>query len=216
LAHAGARDAVHASFEIDELEQGFKKLGFATARLATAATDRRRYLLRPDLGRRLDSASIDYLRQEAPAWGSRDLAILVSDGLSAAAAGLNSVETIAELGRILIAAGWTIYPIFLVPFARVKLQDAVGELLGARLSLSLLGERPGLSAHDGLGAYLTFGPRADRTDADRNCVSNIRAAGLRPIAAARELAQLLLEARRRGLSGVQLKPAGNGFGEIAT
>lgn len=214
LAHAGARDAVHTPFDIEGLEQALRKLGFDTARLATAAADRRTYLLRPDLGRRLDPASTEFLRQQAPAWGRRDLAILVSDGLSASAASLNAIDTIVELARILTGAGWTIYPIFLVPFARVKLQDAVGEQLGARLSLSLLGERPGLSAHDSLGAYLTFEPRADRTDADRNCVSNIRAGGLPPAAAGREVAYLLLESRRQGLSGIQLKPLRGSPGEI--
>jgi ethanolamine ammonia-lyase small subunit len=214
LAHAGARDAVRTPFEVEALEQGLQKRGFDTARLATAAGDRRSYLLRPDLGRMLAPSSTQLLRKVAPLWGKRDLAILVSDGLSATAASLNAGDTVAELARILTGAGWTLYPILLIPFARVKLQDAVGALLGARFSLSLLGERPGLSAHDSLGAYFTFEPRAERTDADRNCVSNIRTGGLPPVAAARELANLLIASRRQGLSGVRLKAAPPNSGEI--
>jgi ethanolamine ammonia-lyase small subunit len=206
LAHAGARDAVHAPFDLAALEGSFHDLGLPTRRLATAAGDRKTYLVRPDFGRALAPESAEALRAAAPAWGRRDLAVLVSDGLAAAAT-RHAAETVAALARILTGSGWTLYPVFLVPFARVKLQDAVGGLLQARHSVILLGERPGLSAHDSLGAYLTFEPRADRTDANRNCVSNIRPEGLPPAAAARRLAGLLLESRRLGLSGISLRAA---------
>lgn len=205
LAHAGARDAVQSRFDLRALEEAFRGEGLATLRLATAAPDRKTYILRPDLGRRLEPASEESLRAAGAAWGRRDLAVLVSDGLAAAAAGNHAVATVAELARILTASGWTLYPILLVPFARVKLQDAVGEILRTRHSVILLGERPGLSAHDSLGAYLTFEPRTERTDADRNCVSNIRRDGLPPATAARKLAHLLLESRRLGLSGTALR-----------
>lgn len=205
IAHAGARDAVHAPFDIDALEGVFKGQSLATERIATRVRDRNTYLVRPDLGRVLDPESADRLRAAATAWGRRDIAVLVSDGLSAKAAGSHAAETVIELARLLAKAGWTLYPVFLVPFARVKLQDSVGEILGARHSIMLLGERPGLSSHDSLGAYLTFGPRSDRTDADRNCVSNIRADGLPPLEAAAQLAQILERSRRLSLSGTRLR-----------
>jgi ethanolamine ammonia-lyase small subunit len=206
-AHARARDAVHQPFDAAGLSGALQALGLEVERLATAAPDRRAYLARPDLGRRLDPASAGRLAEMARSLGRRDLAVLVSDGLSAAAAEGHAAETVAELARILKGAGWTLYPVFVVPLARVKLQDAVGEILGAAHSLILLGERPGLSAQDSLGAYLTFGPRASRTDADRNCVSNIRGDGLAPGAAAEKIARLLVESRRIGLSGTALTDA---------
>jgi ethanolamine ammonia-lyase small subunit len=208
VAHAAARDAVHAPFDVAALAEGFRQRGIETEVLATGTGDQETYITRPDLGRRLDSASAARLREKSILWGPRNLAILVSGGLSATAAASHAVETVAELERILGAAGWTMFPVFLVPFARVKLQDEVGEILGARHSVLLLGERPGLSAHDSLGAYLTFEPRSVRSDADRNCVSNIRGAGLPPQAAARKLAHLLAESRRLGLSGTRLRDAG--------
>jgi ethanolamine ammonia-lyase small subunit len=115
------------------------------------------------------------------------------------------VPTLAPLLARLTAAGWSVTPVLVVPYARVKLQDEVGALLRSRLSLILLGERPGLGVPDSLGAYLTHGPGPDRTDADRNCVSNIRPEGLPPAAAAERLAGLLLTAARLGRSGTSLK-----------
>jgi ethanolamine ammonia-lyase small subunit len=207
LAHALAVDAVHAPFDVSGVQQALRSAVLETERLATRAPDRGTYLLRPDLGRALEPRSAGLLREKAGAWGRRDLAILVSDGLSATAAERHAAQTVAELARILTGRGWTLYPILIAPFARVKLQDEVGGILGARHSVILLGERPGLSAHDSLGAYLTFEPRAERSDADRNCVSNIRDRGLRPGEAAREIAHLLLESRRLGLSGTRLRAA---------
>jgi ethanolamine ammonia-lyase small subunit len=205
VAHARARDAVHTAFEIAPIEDALRGRGIGTERLATAARSRGEYLARPDLGRSLDTASAERVHALASALGPRDLAVLVSDGLSASAAMGHAAPTVAELAGILSAEGWSLYPVFLVPFARVKLQDQVGGILGARHSLILLGERPGLSSHDSLGAYLTYGPRADRTDADRNCVSNIRGGGVAPAEAARKLARILIESRRVGLSGTALR-----------
>ena len=210
LAHAGARDAVHSAFDAAALEKEIQAQGLATERLATAASDRATYLARPDLGRILDPESEARLHARAAAWGTRDLAIIVSDGLSARAAAGHAAVTVAELAKALSGSGWTLYPILVVPYARVKIQDAVGAILGARHSVILLGERPGLSAHDSLGAYLTFDPRAERTDADRNCVSNIRGGGLTPLSAARKIAGLLIESRRLGLSGTALRDPDGG------
>ena len=205
LSHARARDAVMATFDAAGLEREFSKKKVATQRLATRAPDRQTYLLRPDLGRRLDDESRDRLLAESPAWGACSLAILVSDGLAAQAAENHAVAVVVALIEQLRARDWTVFPVFLVPLARVKLQDEVGEILGVRHTLMLLGERPGLGSPDSLGAYLTCQPCAARTDADRNCVSNIRPEGLPPAAAARKLAHLLIESARLGVSGVALK-----------
>lgn len=205
LSHARARDAVMAPFDVGVVADGLVKNGFATHQIATAVADKKTYLVRPDLGRRLAATSREALASFAPAWGQRDLVIIVSDGLAAQAAERHAVETVTLLSGQLMAAGWTLYPILLAPYGRVKLQDEVGELLGARHALMLLGERPGLGMPDSLGAYLTHHPRTTCTDADRNCVSNIRPEGLPPAAAARKLAHLLIESARLGVSGVALK-----------
>lgn len=215
LSHARARDAVMAPFDVEGVADRLVSAGLATHRIATAVADKKTYLVRPDLGRKLDGAAREQLAGFAPGWGARDLVIIVSDGLAAQAAERHAVETVARLVEQLGAAGWTLYPILLVPFGRVKLQDEVGELLGARHALMLLGERPGLGMPDSLGAYLTHHPRGTCTDADRNCVSNIRPEGLPPAAAARKLAHLLIESARLGVSGVALKDtetAGNQLG----
>lgn len=204
LAHARARDAVQAAFDPAAFAARIEALGLPVAHLATAATDRRSYLLRPDLGRKLAPASREQLLSLAPAWGRRDLALIVSDGLAARATE-HAVDTIAHLVRLLRTSGWTIHPVLIVPFARVKVQDEIGEILGARHTLLLLGERPGLGTPDSLGAYFTHLPGPDRTDADRNCVSNIRPEGLPPAAAADKLAWLLRESARREVGGVALK-----------
>jgi len=208
LSHARARDAVHSNFDADALEQNMRSRGLFTFRLSTAAPDRRTFLLRPDLGRKLDNASCKLLWANASGWSKRDLAIIVSDGLAAQAAEHHATDTLEPFIKNLVVTGWTIFPIFVVPYARVKLQDEIGELLGARHTLMLLGERPGLGSPDSLGAYFTFNPRTDCTDADRNCVSNIRPEGLPPVDAADKLARLLYESARLCLSGVALKDSG--------
>ncbi len=218
LAHAQARDAVYAPFDAatlaGELAAALRDAGVASAFpttpcrvLATAVSDRTTYLGRPDFGRQLSEASRDDVRALARD-GRRDLAIIVSDGLSALAAHRHAVATVANLAARLVPAGWTFYPVFLVPFGRVKVQDEIGELLGARHTLMLLGERPGLDSPDSLGAYFTLNPRAACRDADRNCVSNIRPEGLPPVDAAAKLAYLLELSVRLGTSGVALKDTG--------
>jgi ethanolamine ammonia-lyase small subunit len=205
LAHARARDAVHAAFDLDALERQLGEVGLECVRLATGAPDRSTYLARPDLGRRLDPESRQRLLALAPAWGKRDLVVIVSDGLSAPAVAAHAAATAASLAAALASEGWTLYPLVLAPLGRVKLQDEIGQILGSPHSLILLGERPGLSAVDSLGAYLTFAPGPDRTDADRNCVSNIRQEGLPPREAGLRIAALLSASRSQGTSGVRLK-----------
>ena len=163
------------------------------------------FLKRPDLGRRLSEESRQFLAWNAASWAQRHLAVLVSDGLSALAAETQAVPTLAGLLPLLAQAGWTVCPVFIVPFARVKLQDEIGALLRVRHTLALLGERPGLGSPDSLGAYFTYQPGPDKTDADRNCVSNIRPQGLPPEKAAMKLAQLLFQSAEQGCSGIKLK-----------
>ena len=215
LSHARARDAVQMEFHVDPLCAALGRAGIETVRVETAAADRRTFLVRPDLGRRLAPESRAALVTRRSQLGRRDLAIIVSDGLSALAAERQVGPVLTHLVPLLRAAGWSLYPIFVAPFARVKLQDELGELLGARHTLMLLGERPGLGSPDSLGAYFTFTPRAACTDADRNCVSNIRPEGYSPKAAAQKLAQLLCESARRGISGVALKDTGDGLPYLA-
>jgi ethanolamine ammonia-lyase small subunit len=192
-------------FDADSLVANLTHAGIETYRVTTRATNRVSFLLRPDLGRELSADSRAALAQQHAAWGRRDLAIIVSDGLSALAATRQIEPTLVTLLPLLRTAGFSIYPILVAPFARVKLQDEIGELLQTRHTLMLLGERPGLGAPDSLGAYFTFAPAAIRTDADRNCVSNIRPEGLAPVAAAHKLAHLLASSARLGVSGIALK-----------
>jgi ethanolamine ammonia-lyase small subunit len=162
-------------------------------------------LQRPDLGRRLDERS-RYTLQELPRpQATFDLTIIVSDGLSALAVHRQSVPLLAALLPRLARDGWQLAPFVVARFGRVALQDEIGQVLGAQLALMLIGERPGLGSPDSLGAYLVYGPRPGNSDANRNCVSNIRAEGLPHEAAAETIHYLLTEARRRRLSGVQLK-----------
>lgn len=192
LDHARARDAVYR-----ELDRGWPPLPHLA--LHSAAADRATYLRRPDLGRKLDDES--KARIEA---GDFDAAIIIADGLSALAGHRHALPLLGELLPLLEAQGWRLAPLAVVSQARVAIGDEIGQLLGARLSVVLIGERPGLSSPDSLGVYLTWDPRPGRTDAERNCISNIRAEGLGYGAAARQIDLLLNAARQRKLSGVRL------------
>ncbi len=198
LAHARARDAVHAALDTAALQQA---LGEVLC-VDSAAPDRRTYLLRPDLGRRLapDAAAV-----LAAASGPHDLAVVVADGLSAQAVQAHAPPVLAALLPALRAAGWQVAPAVIVRQGRVAVGDAVASCLHAGSVLVLIGERPGLSAPDSMGAYLTWRPGPDTTDAGRNCISNIRPAGLPYAEAARRIGWMLQAMRARGLSGVRLK-----------
>ncbi len=200
LAHARARDAVHLPLDVAAVSARIAALGLEAAQVESAAADRSTYLRRPDLGRRLSHAARAGL---APV--PCDLALVVADGLSSAAVHAQAAATIAALMPHAAAAGWSIGPVVVVTQARVALGDEIGEALRARAVAVLIGERPGLSTPDSLGIYLTHAPRVGRTDAERNCISNIQPRGLSPEQAAHRLAWLLREALRRGLSGVALK-----------
>ncbi|HQT55254.1 MAG TPA: ethanolamine ammonia-lyase subunit EutC, partial [Phenylobacterium sp.] len=171
--------------------------------VASAAPDRATYLRRPDLGRRLSGAGRETLERSG-ARGS-DLVLVVADGLSSAAAHAHAVPLVAALAPYVDRAGWSLGPVVIATQARVALGDEIGERLGAGMVALLVGERPGLSSPDSLGIYLTHAPHVGRTDAERNCISNIRPEGLSYDEAAFKLAWHIAEARRLGLTGVGLK-----------
>lgn len=202
LAHARARDAVHAALDLNRLLADLSALGMPVLAVESAATDRRRYLMRPDLGRRLapDAAAI-----LAPHCGHHDIVVVVADGLSARAVEAHAAPVLAGLLPALRGEGLQLAPLIVVRHGRVAVGDAVAHALGAACVAVLIGERPGLSAPDSLGAYLTWQPGAQTTDADRNCISNIRPAGISYADAAFKLLHLLRAMRARRLSGVRLK-----------
>lgn len=203
VAHAAARDAVHAELDLEELETSLTPLGLPVVKLATAATDRQLYLQRPDLGRRLDDRSRERLTGTVDA--PPDVVIIIADGLSAPAAARQTFPLLQELLPLLRSERIQVGPLILVRNARVALQDQIGFALKARLALMLIGERPGLSTAESLGAYVVFDPRPGRTDAERNCVSNIRPGGLSSAVAAETIHHLISESMRRQMSGVGLK-----------
>jgi ethanolamine ammonia-lyase small subunit len=204
LDHARARDAVHARFDTQLLISGLGELGLPSLVVSSRAGDRTDYLRRPDLGRFLDQASRNLLTAPGAAPTSR-LAIVIGDGLSPTAVHAHAIETVKRLVPGLAAGDIEIGQIVIASGARVALGDEIGECLGASMVVVLIGERPGLSAPDSLGAYLTFAPRVGRTDADRNCVSNIHRAGLGYDEAAFKIAWLAREGLARGATGVALK-----------
>lgn len=212
-AHALARDAVHVALDVAALRAALAAEGWPLLpTLHSRAPDRASYLRRPDWGRRLDTASLERLQHAQPAASpapGADLAIVLGDGLSAVAVMRHAVPLLTALRSALAARadrpGLTLAPLAIACQARVALADEVGALLGARLVLMLLGERPGLSAPDSLGAYLTHAPAVGCSDAQRNCVSNIRPEGLGTGLAAQRIAWLVHAALRRQLTGVGLK-----------
>jgi ethanolamine ammonia-lyase small subunit len=213
LDHAFARDAVHSELDMDALESTLATLALPVIRVQTCVPGRLTYLQRPDLGRQLESqgrAGLERLRHEqvrafATADPRPDVVILVADGLSATATQAHAAPLLIELVPRLRAANLKLGPLVTARHARVALQDEVSQLLAGQSSLILLGERPGLTAADSLGAYFVFNPRIGNTDAQRNCVSNIRPAGLPIPAAAQTLEYLITESLRRRLSGTPLK-----------
>jgi ethanolamine ammonia-lyase small subunit len=193
LDHARARDAVYAELDPRELP-GPHVL------VRSAARDRGVYLRRPDLGRKLSEESRRLLQR-----GEYDAAIVLADGLSALAVQRHAAPMLDALRPLLGEQEWRMAPLTVVLQGRVAVGDEIGERLGARLAVVLIGERPGLTAPDSLGIYLTYDPRVGRTEAERNCISNIRPEGLPYMRAARSLHFLMNEARLRKLTGVELK-----------
>jgi ethanolamine ammonia-lyase small subunit len=201
LAHAHARDAVYSVLDTERLLSELATLGLPVHQVSSQAQNRQEYLQRPDHGRQLAEASKATLAADTDC----DITIVLADGLSATAINAHAVPLLRLLLPELRAMGLRLGPLVLAEQARVALGDEIGHLLRAQLVLVLIGERPGLSAPDSLGAYFTYGPCPGLTDEARNCVSNIRPAGLPYAAAAAKLGWLLREALRRQLSGVALK-----------
>ncbi len=202
--HALARDAVQAAMDVDAMTAALEAFGEVIP-LASAAADRGAYLARPDLGRRLNAASHDRLTACVKGVRRPDILFVIADGLSAKAVERHAAPLLAAAVPELAAKGFSIGPLALVSMGRVAIGDEIGALLGARMSVMLIGERPGLSSPDSLGVYLTYAPAPGRPDAERNCISNIRPEGLAYAAAARKLCYLVAEAFRRGETGVMLK-----------
>jgi len=207
LAHARARDAVHAEFDVEAFARrlreelpSLEKFHVPVVTLNSAAANREEYVRRPDLGRVLAEDSASRLKN-CPC----DVVFIVADGLSAIAPELNAIPLLGAVLPRLFETGWTCGPVCVIEHARVAVGDQVGSLLGASLSVVLIGERPGLSSHDSLGAYITWQPQRGRSDAERNCISNIRDGGLSHAEAADRLLWYLNEARTRRLSGTSLK-----------
>ncbi|HEX2591650.1 MAG TPA: ethanolamine ammonia-lyase subunit EutC [Rhizomicrobium sp.] len=195
LAHARARDAVHTPFDALAVANA---LGGDVVRLLTAARDRAAYLSNPDLGRTLSGESHAMLKP-----GTFDAALVIADGLSATAVHAHG----ARLAQIVLKMPGIVWaPVSIVTNGRVAAGDDIAAALGAEMAVVLIGERPGLSAADSLGIYLTFAPKPGITkDADRNCISNVRPDGLALEDAAHRLTWLMTEARRLRLTGVGLK-----------
>lgn len=200
-SHARARDAVWSTLNVAAMEAAVAPLGLPVVRVRSAVPDRRAYLLRPDLGRRLAEGTG---LPRAP--GS--VVFVVADGLCAIGVQRHAP---AVLERLVPALGLPAGPVVIAEQARVALGDEIGEATGAAAVVVLIGERPGLSATDSLGLYLTWAPRRGRTDAERNCISNVRPGGLSYDEAAAKTAWLLRAAQGLGGTGVALKdemPAG--------
>jgi len=202
LAHAHARDAVYSELDLDKLSEELTQFELSVLQLHSRAAYREQYLQRPDLGRQLDDNAVAQLSDYST---NCDIVIAIADGLSATAVNQHSVNLLKILIPQLLAAGLKLSPICLVKQGRVAIADDIGIHLTAKLSLILIGERPGLSAADSMGAYLTFNPRPGLTDESRNCISNIRPHGLSFKQASKKIFYLVQESLKRKLSGVGLK-----------
>jgi ethanolamine ammonia-lyase small subunit len=202
LAHARARDAVHEELDAERLRDALAPLGLPVLVVDSAVGARRDYLMRPDLGRKLSPDAQSVL---APFAGRYDVAFVIADGLSARAVQTHAAPVLAALLPILREQGLSLAPLVIARNGRVAIGDVVAETLGASAVAILIGERPGLSAPDSMGAYLTWQPGPATTDADRNCISNIRPEGIGTADAVRTIAHLLRAMRTRGVSGVRLK-----------
>lgn len=202
LAHSRARQAVHSQLDPRSLAVELQSLVNEVLLVRSPVPNRATYLCRPDLGRHLHNNSRRLLVDKH---GEFDAVFVIADGLSALAVQLHAALMIAATLRLLSRTDWALAPVVIVEQGRVAIADEIGYCLGAALSVVLIGERPGLSSFDSLGIYLSWQPRPGLTNVDRNCISNIRTGGLSYEVAAQKLTFLMMESRRRKLSGVELK-----------
>ena len=198
LAHARARDAVHAAIDVRMLCDELRRCGLPALALQSKAGDRATYLRRPDLGRAL---SEDSATQLTP--GEYDVVFVIADGLSALAVERHALQLVQAVLPLIV--GWRPAPVCVVEQGRVAIGDAIGEALHAPLAVVMIGERPGLSSPDSLGVYITWEPRRGRKDSERNCISNIREEGLGYAAAASRLHYYMQESSRRQMTGLGLR-----------
>jgi ethanolamine ammonia-lyase small subunit len=205
LAHARARDAVQRDLDADAVQTVLAERGFEVLLLHSAAPDRRTFIQRPDLGRILSPEAKALLESQAHTGAALDAVFVVADGLSALAIERHAPALFEYIAPKLTEARWRLAPVCLVRQGRVAVGDEIGALLSAAMTVMLIGERPGLSSPDSLGVYLTWDPVPGRSNAERNCISNVRPEGLSYAAAAHKLFYLMTEARRRKVSGVTLK-----------
>jgi ethanolamine ammonia-lyase small subunit len=222
LAHAQARDAVHSALAVPSLMTALRERGIAAVAVRSAAADRTEYLRRPDLGRKLSDDSANLLRADSsasakqPPSTAKTISIVFADGLSALAIerhALPVIDALLPLLKMGEADGmWRLSPVVVAEQARVALGDEIGQASNADVIVVLIGERPGLSSPDSLGAYITWSPRPGRTDAERNCISNIRSEGLDYSNAAAKILWYITEGRRLGLSGVQIHETSTAIG----
>ncbi len=203
LSHAMARDAVHLALDMEALERDIQQHDFTTMRVKSMASDRATYLLRPDMGRRLHEHSLLQLQNITQA-KPIDFLIVVGDGLSSLAVARHAAPLLAEI-KLANPKQWSASRVVIASQARVAIGDEIGQALQAKMVVMLIGERPGLSSPDSLGIYLTFNPKLGLSDADRNCISNVRPEGLSYAAAAKKLIWLAKEAMRLKVTGVALK-----------
>ena len=205
MHHARAIDAVYTELDREALEAQLIANGLTSLCLETRADSREEYLLRPDFGRRLNDDSKERLTDAAKDLEKADITVVLVDGLSATALHRNAIPVAMGLIERLRQKRISVSPIPIIRYGRVALQDELGSILKSQIVVSLIGERPGLGSPDSLGAYLVFDPRLGNTDANRNCVSNIRPEGLPHAAAVDTLEWLITESIRRKISGVELK-----------
>jgi ethanolamine ammonia-lyase small subunit len=202
LAHAHARDAVYSILNTENLINGLQLFNMPVVKLHSKAESRQQYLQRPDLGRLLNEASADIIKDNTADY---DINIIIADGLSADAINNNIIHLLHPLITLFKASKQKLSPLCIAEQARVALGDPIANGLHAKLSIMLIGERPGLSAADSIGAYITYNPKPGLTDESRNCVSNIRQQGLSFNLAAEKIFFLVQESFKRKLSGVKLK-----------
>lgn len=205
LAHAHARDAVYSVLAVNVLQEQLHGFQLPLLILHSKAVDRYEYLQRPDKGRALDAESMSILKSTDRSYIGKDVAIILADGLSATAINVHTLPVLSVLIPLFRKAGISLAPVCMVQQGRVASGDEAGEILQAKVTLMLIGERPGLSAADSMGAYITFAPKPGITDEARNCISNIRKEGLQYVAAAEKILYLIKEAMRLKLTGVELK-----------